>query len=77
MTENWRPPKCNIRSYVVRKYGRSAACHHNDATTWDECDAKCKMASNCPGCGDPRILVSDPCSGRNALCMNPDCGYDK
>lgn len=67
---------CNIRKYVVGKYGEDAGCS-NKTSSWDECSGKCKMASNCPECGNPRISCYDQCFGRNQLCLNPECGMDK
>jgi len=67
--------KCNIRDYVVKRYGKAAACL-NSMSSWDECESKCKMASNCPMCGHQRIVAYDPCFGRNQLCVNPECGMD-
>lgn len=70
-------PLCNIRKYVVDKYGEDVACDNADSS-WDDCDMKCKMASNCPSCGHQRILCgSDGCSGTIQLCLNPECGMDK
>lgn len=77
MNEKWKPPPCNIRQHVIEKYGRENACAHDDTMVWDDCNAVCKMAANCPGCGHQRIVSTDPCAGRNMLCLNPDCGMDK
>lgn len=67
---------CNIRKYIVEKYGEKAACL-NLTSSWDDCESKCKMASNCSECGEPRILACDPCFGKTQLCLNPECGMDK
>lgn len=64
--------KCNIREYVVRRYGEKMACR-NSTLSWDECESKCKMASNCPMCGHRRILVDF----RLQICVNPDCVMEK
>ena len=76
MTDYQLPP-CNIRKYVVEKYGEENACVHGDTMTWDECEGECRMAANCTECGHPRILISDPCFGRNMICVNPECSMDK
>lgn len=68
---------CNIRIQFIETYGIEQACAQDDTMIWDDCDAKCKLAANCPECGHPRISAWDHCMGRMALCMNPDCGMDK
>ena len=75
--KKFKTPPCNIRKYVVEKYGQTSACVYDSTMTWDECEAVCKMAANCPECGHQRIASTDPCFGRNMLCLNPDCGMDK
>lgn len=76
MEKEERRMTCNIRKYVVTRYGEKAACL-NSMDSWDECESKCKMASNCPQCGHQRILAYDSCFGRQQICLNPECGMDK
>ena len=70
-------PPCNIRKQIIENYGIENACSENDTMIWQDCEAECKIASNCPECGHPRIVSADSCHGRLVLCHNPNCGMDK
>ena len=75
--KKFKLPPCSIRQRIIRMYGKENACVYDDTMIWDNCDAVCKIAANCQECGHPRIAMTDPCAGRNMLCLNPDCGMDK